>query len=193
MRRRRGWSERREIAVRIADAVERALVCTRPTAPGPAEPALAHAAARVSLSPRRISRAERDWAEAERERAIANMDPASWWPQRLGRVVDIFEGRQKADPVAVELHALRIGEGVIVTNPFELFVDYGLRIKARSPAAQTVVAQLAAGLGWYLPTQRAVEGGGYGAMPAVSIVGPEGGAELVEHSLGLIGKVMGQA
>ncbi|MEW6753207.1 MAG: hypothetical protein AB1505_19845 [Candidatus Latescibacterota bacterium] len=83
----------------------------------------------------------------------------------------------------MELHALRLGEAVLVSNPFELYLDYGLRIKARSAAAQTLVVQLAAGWGWYLPTARAVEGGGYGAMPAVTWVGPEGGQELVEHTL----------
>jgi hypothetical protein len=67
-----------------------------------------------------------------------------------------------------------------------LFLDYGLRIKARSPASQTVIIQLAAGRGSYLPTERAVQGGGYGAMPAVSTVGPEGGKELVEATLEMI-------
>lgn len=74
----------------------------------------------------------------------------------------------------------------MATNPFELYVDYGLRIKARSPAAQTVITQLAAGTGLYLPTERAVRGGSYGAMPAVCSVGPEGGQELVEETLAVI-------
>ena len=83
------------------------------------------------------------------------------------------------------IHALRIGDAVMITNPFELFLDYGLRIKARSPASQTFVVQLA-GPGFYLPTESAVQAGGYGAMPAVSATGPEGGGELVEAMLDLI-------
>jgi hypothetical protein len=86
----------------------------------------------------------------------------------------------------VEIHVLRLGDVVLATNPFELFLDYGLRIKARSAAAQTIIVQLAAGSGWYLPTERAIRGGGYGAMPAVSKVGPEGGKELVEETLQMI-------
>ena len=33
----------------------------------------------------------------------------------------------------------------MATNPFELFLDYGLRIKARSEAPQTFIVQLACG------------------------------------------------
>lgn len=184
MRRRRGVSERREIALRVADAVERALACTTP--PPTADITFAHSVRRLTLTPRGVSRVERDWAQAEYERVVSSGDTDSWWPQRLHGVVEQHDGLRTAEPVPVELHVLRIGDVALVTNPFELFIDYGLRIKARSPAAQTLVVQLAAGLGWYLPTERAVNGGGYGAMPAVSIVGPEGGAEYVEATLAMI-------
>ena len=187
MRRRRGVSERREIAVRVADAVSRALACTKPA--GDDTP-FAHAVRRIELTPRQVSREERDWAEAEYASAVADYDPASWWPQRLRAVVQCFDGLLTAEPVPVEIHVLRIGDAVVATNPFELFLDYGLRIKARSPAPQTLIVQLAAGVGFYLPTERAVRGGGYGAMPAVSMVGPEGGKELVEETLQMIRSVL---
>lgn len=77
---------------------------------------------------------------------------------------------------------MRLGDLAVAANPFELFLDYGLQIKARSPAPQTCVVQLA-GRGWYLPTERALRGGGYGAMPAVCFVGPDGGRELVQETL----------
>jgi hypothetical protein len=54
-----------------------------------------------------------------------------------------------------------------------------------------VIVQLAAGTGSYLPTERAVRGGGYGAMPAVSSVGPEGGQELVEETLRMVRELFG--
>jgi hypothetical protein len=188
MRRRRGLSERREIALRVADAASRALEATTPQT---GDLAFAHRVQRVELAPRRITREERDWAEAEYQRAVREHDPTSWWPQRLHAVVECFDGRRTAEPVPVEIHALRIGDTALATNPFELFLDYGLRIKARSPAAQTVIVQLAAGTGSYLPTERAVRGGGYGAMPAVSSVGPEGGQELVEETLRMIRELFG--
>lgn len=92
-------------------------------------------------------------------------------------------------PVAI--HAVRIGDDAIVTNPFELYVDYGRRIKDASPAKLTFIAQLT---GWdkssdswkgseYLPTREAVRGGAYGARKENGPVGPVGGAELVDHTL----------
>jgi hypothetical protein len=184
MRRRRGVTERQEIARRVGDAVERALACTRPQAD--AAPQLAHLVRHVELKPRRVSRKERDWAKAERERWIEKTgDAASWWPQRLQAVVERADRVGPGEPFPVELHVVRIGDAVIATNPFELFLDFGLRIKARSPAAQTILVQIA-GRGWYLPSERAVRGGGYGAMPAVSMVDPAGGRQLVERTLKLI-------
>ena len=52
----------------------------------------------------------------------------------------------------MELHAIRLGNVVFVTNPFELFLDFGHQIKARSVAEQTFIVQLCCGDGW-LPTQ----------------------------------------
>ena len=183
MRERRGVSERQEIALRIADAVERALACTEPSTIDDA--GVRHTSRDVALTPRQVNQTERDWAAAEYDRCKERGDTTSWWPVRLKQVVDQFEGRWTPSPHAAELQAVRIGELALTTCPFELFVDYAMRIKARSTAPQTAVVQLS-GMGYYLPSQRAVEGSGYGAMPAVSLVGPEGGAELVEHTLELI-------
>jgi hypothetical protein len=80
---------------------------------------------------------------------------------------------------------IRIGDMAIATNPFELYLDFGMRIKARSKAAQTFVVQLA-GSGSYVPTERSVAGGAYGAIPESTEVGPEGGRELVEQTLELL-------
>ena len=70
----------------------------------------------------------------------------------------------------MELHAIRVGDVAIATNVFELFTSYGLQMKARSRALQTFVIQLA-GPGTYLPTPRAVQGGGYSANVESSVVG----------------------
>jgi hypothetical protein len=80
------------------------------------------------------------------------------------------------------IHVIRLGETVILTNQFELFTDYGVQMKARSPAVQTFVVQLT-GNGTYLPTERAVRGGGYSAIIQSTPVGPEGGQVLVEETL----------
>jgi hypothetical protein len=184
MRRRGGVSERQEIALRVGDAVERALRCGGPE---DSDQTVCHRCQRITCSPRRITQAERDWAETARSEALARGDdPGLWWPLMLGDILERFDRGQPMPAYEAELHALRIGEAVIVTNPFELYLDYALEIKARSLATQTLTVQLAAGTGLYLPTERAVQGGHYGAHPAVAPVGPEGGRELVEASLLLI-------
>lgn len=82
-----------------------------------------------------------------------------------------------------ELHFLRIGDVAVATNPFECYTDYSLRIKAQSPAVQTMVVQLTAGCAGYLPTKRAVAGGGYSARIVDGVVGPEGGDVYVDQSV----------
>ena len=90
------------------------------------------------------------------------------------QVADRFEAQQRGPRVDTECHVLRLGDAAFVTNAFELYMDFGLQIKARSRAAQTFVVQLA-GPGGYLPTHRALAGKSYGAVPASIVVGPEGG------------------
>jgi len=81
----------------------------------------------------------------------------------------------------IEFHVLRLGDVALATNPFELYLDYGIRIKARSPAVLTVVTQLSCQHCGYLPTARAVQGGGYSADKYV--VGPDGGKILVDETV----------
>lgn len=95
------------------------------------------------------------------------------------------EIRKTRSTIPVEAHVIRIGDVAFATNPFELFLDYGIRIKARSLATQTFVTQLA-GSGTYLPTERSVAGGGYGSIPASNTIDPKGGKILVEETLKMI-------
>jgi len=91
----------------------------------------------------------------------------------------------KADPVQpTEIHVIRLGDIAIATNPFELFVDYGLMIKAKSKAILTFIVELSCRNSGYLPTARARLGGGYSAENI--LVGPEGGIRLVGETVKLI-------
>ncbi len=100
-------------------------------------------------------------------------------------VKDRYELEKIQPKMPIEIHGLRIADIVIVTNPFELYLDYGMRMKAQSPAIQTFIVQLT-GSGSYVPTLRSIAGGGYGAEAASTFIGPEGGQELVEQTLKLI-------
>jgi hypothetical protein len=100
--------------------------------------------------------------------------------RNLEGVVNRFQLQRTEPHYAAELHVLRLGDTALSTSPFELYLDYGLRIRARSPATLTLHAQLSCGDAGYLPTARAVAAGGYGVLVANGLVGPEGGQMLVE-------------
>ncbi len=108
--------------------------------------------------------------------------------KKMEALVKQYENQDKHPLYPVELHVIRLGDVAFATNPFELFVDFGFRIKGRSKAKQTFIIQLSAGdYAGYLPTKRAVEGSGYrGYSAMVNPVGPEGGHVLVNESVNLI-------
>ncbi|MCA9427588.1 MAG: hypothetical protein KC994_21080 [Candidatus Omnitrophica bacterium] len=85
------------------------------------------------------------------------------------------------DPCRTEVHLIRLGDIAIASNPFELYLDYGVRIQARSPALLTLIVQLSTMKLGYLPTEQAVQGGGYSAVQF--LVGPEGGTVLVDKTV----------
>jgi hypothetical protein len=78
---------------------------------------------------------------------------------------------------------IRFGEVAFATSPFELFLDYGNRMKARSYAEQTFIVQLACGSKGYLPTEKAEKAGHYSAYITSGCVGHEGGDILVREQL----------
>ncbi|TZF86255.1 hypothetical protein FW774_04195 (plasmid) [Pedobacter sp. BS3] len=86
-----------------------------------------------------------------------------------------------------EIHVLRLGDIVFATNPFELFVDYGFMIKGRGASKQIFVVQLCGDYADYLPTKRALAGGGYSAM--ATMVGDDGGKVLVNNTVRIINEL----
>jgi len=99
-------------------------------------------------------------------------------------IMDRFDAQEKNPnkPYESEIHLIRLGEVAICTNAFELFTEFGVRMKARNKALQTFVIQLA-GPGTYLPTMHAVRGGSYSAIIQSNDVGPEAGDILVEETV----------
>ncbi len=94
-----------------------------------------------------------------------------------------FQQQDHVDVMPVEVHIMRLGTIAIATNPFELFLDYGNQIKARSLAEQTFLIQLANGTEGYLPTEKAEKGGHYSAFLSSGQVGHAGGEQLVRQTL----------
>jgi len=131
---------------------------------------------------------EEEFKNAETKYKELSTDTKTLWKALWHqRVMDRYELQKegKVKPYQMELHVLRLGDIAIATNPFELFTDYGLRMKTQSPALQTFVVQLA-GPGTYLATEKAVRGGGYSAIIESNQVGPEGGQFLVKETASVI-------
>ena len=93
------------------------------------------------------------------------------------------EVQEKMDIVNTEVHLVRMGPIAFATNPFELFLNYGNLIKARSLAEQTFVVQLCNGGEGYLPTEKAEHGGHYSDFIASGLVGHVGGEQLVRETV----------
>lgn len=109
------------------------------------------------------------------------------WLRPMEIVVQQYEDKERGEYYDYELHVLRIGDIAIASNPFELFVDFGFAITARSKARQTFIVQFSGDSGGYLPTQRALDGGGYSAM--ANNIGPAGGKVLVEETVAAINAI----
>lgn len=182
----RGFTMRQEIGRRVATAVEDVLSIAAKDIQ--AEPVFKHAVKEISLPRRLITDAEaaevrKDLAKLEAEEAAAQVKGKLH--AAIGRCNDAlarYELQKKNPNDTMELHVLRLGDAAFATNRFELFIDYGVRIKARSPATQTFLIQLV-GEGGYLPTEKAVAGKGYGGGVYDNLVGPQGGHVLVEETV----------
>lgn len=103
--------------------------------------------------------------------------------------INRYRQQQTQEIVPTEVHLIRFGDIAIATNPFELFLDYGNYMKARSFAKQTFIMQLTCGMLGYLPTERAEQGGHYSAYISSGHVGHEGGDQLARRSVTEINKM----
>jgi len=192
MRKLRRLDRLEEIASRIVRAVGDAYETVKDDRH--ADVPLIHRVETLSLPMRLVTETEYDEAkkavrmaadqiEQNPEAAVREHRRMKWYETTVKR----FD-RQKTDlkpTYEMELHVVRIGDVAICTNPFELFTDYGIRLKARSKAVQTFVVQLV-GPGTYLPTDKAIRGGHYSAIVHSSLVGPEGGNVLVDRTVDII-------
>jgi hypothetical protein len=170
----------RRITAAVMDTIDIARSDIRTDAP------FSHTMADLELPPRKILPREYE----ESKKVVAQFgdikDPDNKMLTMIGRekeVVRRFEEADKLPPYLIEMHVLRIGDIAIATNPFELYLDYGVQMKANSPAQQTFLIQLASNTGGYLPTPKAIEGGSYSALPVSNKVGPEGGQMLVDKTV----------
>ena len=145
----------------------------------------------MDVALRTVAKEDVDAAQARIDAVKAKFAPGE--KMREGEMIRCFEDigylnrwklQQQTTRFAFPIFVFRLGKAVFATNPFELYVDYSLRMKARCKARQAFIIQLSSNAkGGYLPTQAAVDGGSYGSKPVSTMVGPDGGDELVEKTL----------
>ena len=95
--------------------------------------------------------------------------------------------RQESETYQTDVQALRLGEAALVGLAGEMFVEFQLMIKERSPFRRTYVASYANDYAGYVATRQAFIGGSYEAWPALNArIGREGGHLMVEKALELL-------
>ncbi len=111
--------------------------------------------------------------------------------RRYTSIMNRYDRQKEAAYMTANVHIVRLGDIAIATNPFELYLDYGLQIKGRSFAAQTFLIQLACkdGAEGYLSTPAAEGGGSYGVGVLSCLTTPEGGRMLVNKTVAEINKM----
>jgi hypothetical protein len=180
----RGLTRLQEISRRILQAVDEAWLAAKDDRH--TDPTLEHRVADLDLPKRMVTEAEAKQAEVEIEKLreaskTTGADGAMKWVWHQ-KTVDRFAAQENDRIMPMEMHAIRLGDVAICTNRFELYTEYGIRMKGRSRALQTFVVQLS-GPGSYLATEEAEAGGGYSAIVNSCEVGPKGGDFLVEETL----------
>jgi len=111
-----------------------------------------------------------------------NYNDVAYMQVNLGVLIRYDEQEYK-DILDTEVHTIKLGNIAFGTNPFELFLDYGNQIRARSLAEQTFLVQLCNGAEGYLPTEKAEKGGHYSAFISSGQIGHIGGEQLVRETL----------
>lgn len=158
---------------------------------------LVHLVRQVDLPAQVVTEAEYAVAKKVCDDIDAKPERQGWdtWVRKLyGSVCERYLAQRQGKGVySLELHVLRLGDVAIATNPFELYLDYGVQIQARSAAEQTFLIQLAGAEddAGYVPTPRAVAAGtfndspmnNYSATVMSARVGPEGAQVLVDRTV----------
>ena len=88
----------------------------------------------------------------------------------------------------VEIGAISMGDVAIATNPAELFVEYGLEIKQKSPFEVTMISELTNGYCGYVPTEEAFAMKGYETHRTVftSRLAKNGGQIIADKSVEML-------
>lgn len=134
-------------------------------APPLTEPVLRHAFTDLKVNLRLPSEEKLAWAQS----VLARVDAGEKVPgmeMAMAHGTVLLWKRFGEDPTdLLAIHAIRLGNLAILSQPCELFCQYGLDMRRRSPAPMTAIFGLTDGYHGYCPTPSALCGGGYSGDP----------------------------
>lgn len=162
------------------------------------ETEMVHKTLIVDMPVRKVTIAEKDAAEKTIRDFFEKCDGFINYEDNANMMVHSgtlarYQLQQTLDMYDIEVHVLRIGDVALATNPYELFLNYGNQIRARSLAKQTFLSQLTCGAYGYLPTEKAEKGSHYSAFVGSGTTGHQGGEILVRKTLKEINELFANA
>jgi len=130
--------------------------------------------------------AQRDFSRNWRMAEIHAKRPA--WDEYAPRELERLRAEAKErETYQSDVMALRLGQAALVGLPGEVFVEFGLIIKERSPFRRTYVAAYSNDYVGYIATRRAFIGGSYEVWSRGNCrIGREGGYVIVDKAVELL-------
>ncbi|MDD4869935.1 MAG: hypothetical protein PHR77_05185, partial [Kiritimatiellae bacterium] len=140
---------------------------------------------------RRVPRPERVKSSLEMvQKDPKEVGPTDW---AFAKEIVLLDALLAKHPTAeVEVQAIQVGPAVFLANPAEMFCQYGLDMKAKSPFKFTFPACLSNGFNAYVPTEDAFgeHGGGYETrLTSCTNLEVPAGRKIVAASLELAGQL----
>ena len=141
--------------------------------------------------PRRAPSARR----VERCLEIVRQDPkaAGVTEWTFAKEIVMLDAKIRRQPAAeVEVQAIQVGPVAFLSNPAELFCEFGLELRRRSAFPLTFPVELANGDVGYVPTEEALgpHGGGYETrLTSYTNLVPSAGRQMVEAGLALAARM----
>jgi hypothetical protein len=183
----RGYQMTQRVGYMLAAAVQEALAA--PSAIKGDE--LSVSSEMIKATRLKISDKTRKWSEA-----VLKKDAERKTRGQVDGVPDVFYAtiyremhRIENEDDHLEVMVIRIGDLAVVGLPGEIFCEFGLSIKRRSPAKHTIIIELANDAAGYFPVRRAFNEGGHGATVGTTLYQPGTGERMVESAIRQLNKL----